>query len=101
MKSKTKKRAKVIPGWHRCRRVGHGLYMGDRCSICATEERRKANGECNASLWHGPGHQSRTYCQVKGPHKIHRAIYGCYNQEMEWKGKKAFTGYFDDPQELN
>ncbi len=102
MKNKPKKRAKVIPGYRRCRRKDHGLYRSEHgCHCCRIENLRKERGECNAQLWHGPGHQSKTYCQVKGPHKIHRAVYGCYDQEMEWKGKKAFTGYFDEPKELS
>lgn len=28
---------------------------------------------CASSVLHGPGHQSETYCQVKGPHQIHGA----------------------------
>lgn len=78
-------------------------YIEVNMDVIVVEQRIfvKKEGECNAQLWHGPGHQSKTYCQVKGPHKIHRAVYGCYDQEMEWKGKKSFTGYFDEPKELS
>lgn len=58
---------------------------------------RKAQGLCNAVLCHGPGHQTKTFCQCKGKHTKHKAEYGRYNEVMEWKGMKAFTGYFDEP----
>lgn len=58
--------------------------------------KRKKEGQCNAIICHGPGHQSRTFCQVKGKHKIHRAIYGSYNQEAKWKEDEICSGYFDE-----
>jgi hypothetical protein len=58
---------------------------------------------CNAEIYHGPGHQSRTKCQILGEHTIHRAIYGSYDQEAIWKdrkdGKYVCTGCFDEPPE--
>ena len=59
--------------------------------------KRRAEGKCCAILFHGPGHQSRTFCQKTSKHKIHECIYGCYDQKATWKGMKKFTGYFDDP----
>ena len=61
---------------------------------------RKSEGLCNAILHHGPGHQSRTFCELKGNHKIHKTEYGLYRQVMEWKGKEACTDFWDDPKEL-
>jgi len=59
-------------------------------------ERRK----CSALLWHGPGHQSRTYCQnADESHLVHFATYGSDDNYMEWSGDEAFTGYFDEPKE--
>jgi hypothetical protein len=52
---------------------------------------------CDAVLWHGPGHQSRTKCRIKGPHTIHRAVYGSGRQQAEWCGDEAMTGFFDEP----
>lgn len=51
---------------------------------------------CEAVLWHGNGHQSRTKCQLKGKHTLHHTVYGCYDQEASWKGKEACTGFFDE-----
>lgn len=69
-----------------------------------TKPKRKPRGVvsrgCQAELWHGPGHQSTAHCQIKGKHVVHGAEYGCYEQYMEWRGKKACTGYFDEPTEL-
>jgi hypothetical protein len=60
---------------------------------------RKALAEdvtsCKAMLWHGPGHQSNTPCQIKGPHIIHEAVYN--GQYTTWRGDKGMTGVFDEP----
>lgn len=40
---------------------------------------------CDALFWHGPGHQSRTRCDVEGDHEIHHCVYGSYEQEAEWR----------------
>jgi len=53
--------------------------------------------KCHAVLYHGPGHQSSTKCQITGPHSIHRAEYGGYRQVAYWIGDEKFTGYFDEP----
>jgi len=89
---------KLPEGWARCKK--HGLYMKPSCSVCGTEARRISEGKCIARLWHGPGHQSSTFCQAVGEHKIHKAYYGSFGGFMQWKGKKAFTGFFDEPKEL-
>lgn len=52
---------------------------------------------CTAVLWHGPGHQSKTLCQVRGPHEVHVAVYGSLRQEAHWRDEEAMTGFFDEP----
>ncbi len=52
---------------------------------------------CSATLYHGPGHQSRTKCQLEGKHTTHFAIYGSHEKEAEWRGKEKCTGFFDEP----
>lgn len=52
---------------------------------------------CSATLYHGPGHQSRAKCHLKGRHKIHFTVYGNHRQEARWKGKDVCTGFFDEP----
>lgn len=47
--------------------------------------------ECSAVVHHGPGHQSKTHCQRKGPHTEHYAMYGSYNDEIEWEGDSVFA----------
>jgi len=54
---------------------------------------RKAQGLCNAVLYHGPGHQSKTFCECKGPHKKHKCTYGSYNEEAEWTGMEGTGSY--------
>lgn len=87
-------------GW--CRKSGHGVFFDRKngCPRCNTNQDRKNRGLCLAQLHHGPGHQSSTYCEVTGKHKIHRCIYGSFDQEATWTGsvfKRKFTGYFDEP----
>lgn len=66
-------------------------------------ERAKRGGSsgaarCSAAIWHGPGHQSKTNCDLTTPHhKKHHAIYGSMDQEAWWYGKKIFSGFFDEP----
>jgi hypothetical protein len=52
---------------------------------------------CDAVLYHGPGHQSRTTCHRKGEHQIHECRYGRYEQLARWEGSEAYTGVFDEP----
>lgn len=54
-------------------------------------------GECPAILWHGPGHQSRARCRLRGPHAIHETVYGSARQFARWEGDKAFSGVFNEP----
>jgi hypothetical protein len=63
------------------------------------QAKRRADTPCLAEIWHGPGHQSRTRCHLRGPHDIHCAVYGCYDQVARWRGKQVFSGYFDEPPE--
>ena len=105
MKCKRPKKLSKEYGW--CSKPLHGVIFGHpklnpnkKCHKCETEARRRKDGLCCATLGHGPGHQSKTYCQEKGKHKVHRCIYGSCEQFAEWRGavtKMAFTGYFDEP----
>lgn len=73
---------------------------------------------CEAFLYHGPGHQSKTRCELIGPHDVHRAIYGSMRQEATWRDGEytdglrekgiefdpesypenmGMTGFFDEP----
>ncbi len=52
---------------------------------------------CSAAIWHGPGHQSETKCQVTGKHTVHEAVYGSMKETARWCGKKVFSGFFDEP----
>lgn len=53
--------------------------------------------ECKAVIHHGPGHQSRTHCHVKGEHDVHEAVYGSFRQVATWRGNEVFSGFFDEP----
>jgi hypothetical protein len=56
--------------------------------------------DCAAILFHGPGHQSRTPCRIRGSHPIdgdHEVIYGEDQRYAHWRGPKATTGVFDEP----
>ncbi len=73
---------------------------------------------CIAYVCHGPGHQSKTYCEKRGPHEIHEATYGADQQYALWRDGDytnqlrakaikfnptsypeniAMTGFFDEP----
>lgn len=57
--------------------------------------------QCEERIWHGPGHQSSTRCRITGPHEIHEAVYGEFNQFAQWRKKPdgllTFSGVFDEP----
>lgn len=75
------------------------------CARCIEIYRRRDEGLCTAQIAHGPGHQSRTFCDHpsgdKHPRRSgrleHLARYGEFDQLATWYGKKAYSGYFDDP----
>ena len=52
---------------------------------------------CNAKIYHGPGHQSRTNCYLEGIHDVHETRYGSYDQLARWKGDEVCSGFFDEP----
>lgn len=52
---------------------------------------------CRAVICHGPGHQSKSNCDRRGPHKLHH--YEGPRGDFYWKGMKAFSGYFDESPE--
>lgn len=55
--------------------------------------------KCTAVICHGPGHQSKTKCQVLKPHIVHEAVYGSCEQHAQWEGERVFSGFFDEPPE--
>jgi hypothetical protein len=76
---------------------------------------------CDAFLYHGPGHQSKSRCEVVGPHDVHRTHYS-WGQLAEWRDgsytnklreqnidfdptsypeNMAMTGFFNEPPEFN
>lgn len=61
--------------------------------------RHLADGLCPATIWHGPGHQSGTFCRKEGAHEIHEAVYGGHTF-VQWRGIETTTGFFDEPPEL-
>lgn len=67
--------------------------------LLARLERRDLGEPCTAVLRHGPGHQSRTTCNVRGTHLVHRCVFGRYDQEASWTEPEATTGYFDEAPE--
>lgn len=59
----------------------------------------KEDNRCNATLHHGPGHQSRTRCTLSGPHTVHECTYWSeYGESVaRWRGDNVSTGYFNEP----
>lgn len=88
--------------------------MGPSRIIRHEMDGRRRHAQCCARIWHGGGHQSGTYCEVEGPHDLHRATYGECNWVAEWRTgqfveefaragadwwdpRDGTTGFFDDP----
>lgn len=57
--------------------------------------------ECKVVIHHGPGHQSRTHCHVKGEHEVHEAVYGSMQEHATWRGGDVFSGFFDEAPEAD
>jgi hypothetical protein len=52
------------------------------------------NKPCEVKIYHGPGHQSRSKCEAKGPHEWHYAtLFGEHTGQYEWKGGDVFADY--------
>jgi len=51
---------------------------------------------CKSTLYHGPGHQSRTTCELWGEHDVHEARFGEFDQFASWRGNEAVSGVFDE-----
>lgn len=69
-----------------------------RTEFAKTGRKRKKKLDltlCGATIYHGPGHQSKSQCEMRGPHTQHSAI-----DELYWSTKKAFSGYFDQSPEF-
>ena len=39
---------------------------------------------CTSFIHHGAGHQSKTRCELTGPHEIHQATFGEFNKFQKW-----------------
>lgn len=76
--------------------VTRGGYRYAKCCGWAT-----CVSECKAIIYHGPGHQSKTHCRVKGPHEIHEAVVGSYRQFATWRDDQSSTDYFDQAPEVD
>jgi len=95
-------------GW--CEKDYHGSWALERfgvkipaCPRCKEEKKRTLNGQCNAKLHHGPGHQSSTFCEETGDHDIHMCHYypsGCYETVARWTEDHKFSGFFDEPPDV-
>jgi hypothetical protein len=76
--------------------AGLRAWAGAEAGLAERAAERAAE-PCTARIWHGPGHQSSTGCELAGPHDWHRAVYGSFRQEAMWQGPKVFTGIMDEP----
>jgi hypothetical protein len=67
-------------------------------ALSAWEARLAQAAQCPALACHGPGHQSKTHCEIAAdePHTVHATTYGRYNQFGMWKGYEAFDPLDDD-----
>ena len=72
----------------------------DRLHSAARKEEAARKSGCQAVIWHGPGHQSRTQCRRTDEHDVHEAQYGSTPFAVRWRGTEAMTGFFDEPPEM-
>ena len=61
------------------------LAWTDRTMPCREADPEPREEPCTAHIAHGPGHQSKTYCEVRGPHEVHEATYGECEQRARWR----------------
>lgn len=66
-----------------------------RYSLKNEQKERRKKGLCHAYIIHGPGHQSKTFCQLKGKHRKHFAIYGRFELSREWRNIRGSSGMDD------
>lgn len=87
-----------------CRKPRYVFGGKDICVTCETKRRRRQRGECVAVLFHGPGHQSHTYCEAGRHHQkhagkqVHCAEYS--GGLARWFGREKTTGYFDEAPDI-
>lgn len=59
------------------------------------------DGGCFAVLYHGPGHQSTSRCELRGNHDGKHCTHywpgGGYDTRAFWSGDEGHTGVFDEP----
>src|SRR5256885_3979689 len=75
--------------------IRHAVKVRDALSefIDANEE-HLPDESCHAKIFHGPGHQSTTNCELKGEHDVHEAhVQGV---RLLWRGDEGITGFFDE-----
>lgn len=72
--------------------------LGDAISNARNTVQKWTNEQepCNAIIYHGPGHQSRTRCYLTGTHNIHETRYGSFDRLARWVGDEVFSGFFDE-----
>lgn len=52
----------------------------------------KALPPCTAVMWHGPGHQSKTRCELHGEHTEHSVrLFGTHVGIFEWEGDEGYA----------
>lgn len=77
-----------------------GSWDVRRYCIAAISGKKMPEPEpCDAVIYHGPGHQSKTKCYRTGIHFVHETRYGSFDQLARWTGDKVFSGFFDEPPE--
>lgn len=89
--------------------------------VVTREALRILDGEiCPAQIYHGPGHQSRTRCELSGEHDVHQAHIhrelaqwrtGGYTGKLRAQGidfdpssypeTMGMTGFFDEVEEID
>lgn len=53
---------------------------------------------CEAYIMHGPGHQSKTRCEILTPHDVHEAH--VLGEHTSWRGDETTSGFFNELPEV-
>jgi hypothetical protein len=78
----------MVVGWQNV--IGHDLAQHPEV-VRVLARYREWKIPCPAIIAHGPGHQSRTECEIRGRHEIHQAtLFGTHTGIYEWEGDDVY-----------
>ena len=87
----------MVVGW----KERLGVDLAEHPEVVRVMERyRESKIPCEAYVAHGPGRQSRTKCEVRGPHQYHFA-HDPMCPGWEWETRFAYADDFGNLREVD